>query len=153
MGRVTSLKFLQTIINVINSSGLGRCGNDLKTLITEHMSQSKFTFQWHHNERDGVSNHQPHECLRNCLFRHKSKKTPKLHVTDLWQGNSPVTGEFPTQRASKAKNVSLWWHHHYEHIVWNCSEVNEKKTRQNSMQSIRNMPPPTPYLYSHTFSR
>ena len=27
-------------------------------------------------------------------------------------GNSPVTGEFPTQRASNAENVSIWWHHH-----------------------------------------
>ena len=27
-------------------------------------------------------------------------------------GNSPVTGEFPTQRASNAQNVSIWWRHH-----------------------------------------
>ena len=26
--------------------------------------------------------------------------------------NSPVTGEFPTQRASNAENVSIWWRHH-----------------------------------------
>ena len=26
------------------------------------------TLQWHHNERDGVSNHQPHDCLFNRLF-------------------------------------------------------------------------------------
>ena len=25
---------------------------------------------------------------------------------------SPLTGEFPTQRASSAKNVSIWWRHH-----------------------------------------
>ena len=25
--------------------------------------------QWHNNERDGISNHQPHECLLNRLFR------------------------------------------------------------------------------------
>ena len=25
--------------------------------------------KWRHNERDGVSNHQPHDCLFNCLFR------------------------------------------------------------------------------------
>ena len=29
----------------------------------------------------------------------------------LW-GNSPVTGEFPTQRASNAEYVSIWWRHH-----------------------------------------
>ena len=27
---------------------------------------------------------------------------------DLW----PVTGGFPSQRASNAENVSIWWHHH-----------------------------------------
>ena len=27
-------------------------------------------------------------------------------------GNSPVTGEFPSQRASNAGNVSIWWRHH-----------------------------------------
>ena len=29
----------------------------------------------------------------------------------VW-GNSPVTGEFPTQMASNAENVSFWWRHH-----------------------------------------
>ena len=27
-------------------------------------------------------------------------------------GNSPVTGEFPAQKASKAENVFIWWRHH-----------------------------------------
>ena len=30
----------------------------------------------------------------------------------LCAGNSPVTGEFPAQRASNAENVSIWWRHH-----------------------------------------
>ena len=51
-------------------------------------------------------------CLLKRLFRHRSKKTPKLRVTGLCEGNSPVTGEFPAQRASNAENVSIWWHHH-----------------------------------------
>ena len=38
-----------------------------------------------------------------CLFRHRSKKTAKLRVTGLCEGNSPVTGEFPTQMASNAE--------------------------------------------------
>ena len=58
--------------------------------------------QWCHNERDGVSNHQPHDCLLNRLFRRRSKKTTKLRVTGLCEGNSPVTDEFPAQRASNA---------------------------------------------------
>ena len=35
----------------------------------------------------------------------------KLCVTGLCEGNSRVTGEFPTQRASNAENVTIWWHH------------------------------------------
>ena len=39
-----------------------------------------------------VSNHQPHECLLNRLFRRRSKKTSKFRVTGLCAGNSPVRG-------------------------------------------------------------
>ena len=45
-------------------------------------------------------------------WKRRSKKTSKLLVTGLREGNSPVTGEFPAQRASNAKNVSIWWRHH-----------------------------------------
>ena len=68
--------------------------------------------QWRHNEPDFLSNHQPHDCLRNRLFRRRSKKTSKLLVTGLCAGNSPGTGEFPAQRASNAENASIWWRHH-----------------------------------------
>ena len=68
--------------------------------------------QWRHNELVGVPNHQPHDCFLYGLFRRRSTKTSKLRVTGLCEGNSPVTGEFPTQRASSAKNVSIWWRHH-----------------------------------------
>ena len=30
--------------------------------------------QWSHNERDGISNHQPYDCLLNGLFRRGSEK-------------------------------------------------------------------------------
>ena len=40
------------------------------------------------------------------------RKHPKLRVTGLCEGNSPVTGEFPSQRASNAENVFIWWRHH-----------------------------------------
>ena len=68
--------------------------------------------RWRHNGRDSVSNHQPHHCLLSRLFRRRSKKTSKLRVTGLCVGNSPLTGEFPAQMASSAKNVSIWWRHH-----------------------------------------
>ena len=44
------------------------------------------------NVRDGVSNHQPHDCSLNRLFRHRSKKTPTLRVTGFCEGNSPHRG-------------------------------------------------------------
>ena len=56
------------------------------------------SFQWRHNGRDGVPNHEPHDCLLNRLFRRRSKKTPKLRVTGLcvgihrWPVNSPHKG-------------------------------------------------------------
>ena len=77
------------------------------SFITYHLS-----LHWHHNGRDSVSNHQPHDCLLNRLFRRRSKETSKRGVTDLCAGNSPGTGEFPAQMASNAENVPIWWRHH-----------------------------------------
>ena len=71
----------------------------------------EYSSQWRHNERNCVLNHQPHDCLLNRLFRRRSKITSKLRVTGLCEGNSPVTGEFPTQRASNVEDVSIWWRH------------------------------------------
>ena len=48
--------------------------------------------QWRHNERDGDSNQQPHDCLLNRLFRRRSKKISKLCVTGLCEGTSPHKG-------------------------------------------------------------
>ena len=50
---------------------------------------------WRHNDHDGASNHQPHSCLLNRLFRRRSKKTSKLRVTGLCVGNSPGPVNFP----------------------------------------------------------
>ena len=61
------------------------------------------TLSWRHNGRVGVSDHQPHHCLLNHLFRRRSWKISKPRVTGLCVGNSPVTGEFPAQKASNAK--------------------------------------------------
>ena len=67
------------------------------------------TSKWRHNGRDSVSNHQPHDCLLNGLFRRRSKKTSKLRVTGLWV---PGTGGFPAQTVSNSENVSIWWRYH-----------------------------------------
>ena len=54
-----------------------------------HSVLELISLHWRHNDQDGVSNHQPHGCLLNRLFRRRSKKTSKLHVTGLCVGNSP----------------------------------------------------------------
>ena len=73
-----------------------------------HLPTNDWTpLQWRHNGRDGVSYHQPNDCLLKRLFRVRWKKASKLHVTGLCGGNSPVTGEFPAHRASNAENASI----------------------------------------------
>ena len=51
------------------------------------------------------------------LFRRRSKKILKLRVTGLCEGDSPVTGEFPAQRASNEENVPIWWRQHGRRII------------------------------------
>ena len=71
------LLFIISVYMAVNrSANLQRC--------------SVITLQWRHNGRDGVSNHQPHDCLLNRLFQRRSKKTSKLRIIGLCAGNSPV---------------------------------------------------------------
>ena len=50
-----------------------------------------------------VTNHQQLHCWFNRLFRRSSKKSSKLRITGLCEGNPPVTGGLPSQRASNAE--------------------------------------------------
>ena len=99
---------LRTTLHVINDYEIGF----LLRYHRSHISLVPDSLRWRHNDHAGVSNHQPHDCLLNRLFRRKSKKTSKLRVTGVCAGNSPGTGEFPAQMASYAENVSIWWRHH-----------------------------------------
>ena len=97
--------------------------------------RSHLLLQWRHNRSDGVSSHQPHDCLLSRLFRHRLKKTSKLRVTGLCEGNSPLTGEFPAQMTSNAENVSIWRRHHAESHTRTrmnrCLHLNTLRPRQN----------------------
>ena len=89
-----------------------------------------YSLQCRHNEYEDVSNHQRPDCLPNLLFSRRSKITSKLRITGLCEGNSPVTGEFPAQRASIAENVSIWWRHHVnrqmgEWVIQSKQSVNQ----------------------------
>ena len=52
------------------------------------------------------------DCLLNCLFEIASKKTAKPAFLALCEGNPPVTGGFPWQRANNAENVPIAWRRH-----------------------------------------
>ena len=70
------------------------------------------TLQWRHNLSDGVSNHivsivYSTVCLDSDQRNHQGSAT-----LAICEGNSPVTGEFPLQRASNVENASIWWRHH-----------------------------------------
>ena len=83
------------------------------------------SLQWRYNGRDGVSNHQPHHCLLNGLFKRRSKKTSKLRITGLCAGIHRWPVKKPAQMASNAQNVSIWWRHHV-----NCWAGARKLTRK-----------------------
>ena len=63
------------------------------TVITTNFDKS---LQWRHNEHDSVSNHQPHNCLLNRLFRRRSKSLAFVRGIHWWLVNSP--NKWPVMR-------------------------------------------------------
>ena len=65
--------------------------------ITRYLNRAYMTtaLQWRNNERDGVSNHQRHNCLLNRLFRRSSKKKNKAPHHWPWWGESISDRWFP----------------------------------------------------------
>ena len=90
---------------------------NLKTTAAQHYASNKHitcTLHWRHNDHDSVSNHQPHGCLLNRLFRRRSKKTSKLRVTGLCVGNSPEPVNSPhkgpvTRKFFPFDDVIMMW--------------------------------------------
>ena len=80
-----------------------------------NVSVANFALQLRHNEHDGIPHHQPYDCLLNRLFRRGSKKTSKLCVTGLCEGNSSGTGDVGTNfivDPTEARDVSghrIWY--------------------------------------------
>ena len=71
------------------------------------------TLQWRDNEHDSVSNHGRLDCLLSSVFRRRSKKTSKLRVIGLCEGNPLIKGQWHSIR---------WRHHgavmHYSLWQW-----------------------------------
>ena len=85
--------------------------NGIKTQFSTNLRFLPFSFhthslQWRHNECDGISNHQPHDCLLNACSGEDQRK----HQTST--SLVFVTSEFPAQMTSNVANVSIWWRHH-----------------------------------------
>ena len=92
----------------------------LITLVTElhiciklRVIVESLSSQWRHNERDGISNHYPHDCLLNGLIKAQIKENIK--APRHW----PLWGEFPAQITSNTENVSVQLcHHDIRNIPW-----------------------------------
>ena len=98
------------------------------------MSQSPpSTLQWRHNEHDAWR-------LFTRWFRRRSKKTSKLHVTRLCEGNSPVAGEFSAhkgpvmQKTFPFDNVIMW------HVSGRGRDLWDASTGYFILQSIHDEP-------------
>ena len=122
-----------------------------------------FTLRWRHNGQDGVSNHQPHGCLLNRLFRRRSNKTPKLRVTGLCVGNSPGPVNSPlkgpvTRKMFPFDDVIMMWACDIKtkypgDIYLNLAENKRYLyqiliTRENCRWNSFQLPISTPYLTS-----
>ena len=83
---------------------------------------------WRHNWHNGVSNHQPHDCLLSHLFKRRSKKTSKLRVTGLCV-NSPHKG-LVTRKSFPFDDVIIWddYRNHVIRIHWSyyCAMTDNK---------------------------
>ena len=86
------------------------------------------SLQWRHDGRESVSNHQPHDCLLNRLFRYRSKKTSKFSITGLCAGNSPA---------------SIWWRHHgdlgCENVVWPHQDITEPMSTVKELVKLKSI--------------
>ena len=86
----------------------------------------------------------------------RAKETSKLSVTGLCAGNSPVTGEFPAQKASNAENVSISWRHHdiSDSPQLNCgSRWSAKIGSKNIRISCRGQMHPAPKTTAWSFGK
>ena len=87
-------------------------GSSSWSIVLRRLAVNHYALQWRHNEHDSIANHRRLRYLPNCCCRRRSKKASHLYVTGLCEGNSRVTREFPTQKASNAENTSIRWRHH-----------------------------------------
>ena len=66
------------------------------------------SLQWHHNERNDVSNHRRLDCLLS-----RSGTDQRKHLSSASLAFVRGIHWWPVEeRASNAENISIWWRHH-----------------------------------------
>ena len=131
------------------------------------------SLRWRHNELDGVSDHQPHDCLLNRLFGRRLKNTWKLRVTGLCEGihrgpvNSPhkwpITRKmFPFDdviisycQIAKSRNreIVLKWSYHSEMNLGSAAVRNLSNLRSKFTPGSRNFETPRDFAVRRTHVR
>ena len=81
-----------------------------------------FSLQWRHNQRDGVSNHQHHDCLLHRLFRQikENSKPPRL-----WPLCGEVTGDWWIARTKDQLRGKCF------HLMMSSCEKPQRNIRMN----------------------
>ena len=85
--------------------------------------QTLKSWRWRHNERDSVSNYQPHDFLLNRLFKRRSKKTLKRHFTghraEIHRGSVNSPHKWPVTRKMFPFDgvIMCWWINTYTNFV------------------------------------
>ena len=77
------------------------------------------TLQWRHNERDGVSNHQPHDCLLKRAHRRKYQSSASLAFVrgiHRWLVNSPHKWPVSQKMFPFDDAITLPWRR--SHSIW-----------------------------------
>ena len=109
--RVSQIRFTMWV----NPLTPGKFGYNLKCVIFKHFLCHRSPLQWRHDESDGISNHQLHDCSLNRLFRRikENIKTPRHRPLCR---NSPHKGPvtrrmFPFDDVIMRKNATgpHWW--------------------------------------------
>ena len=90
----SEINFIKSEVNHHEYTRPDTAATDLFTydVYLPSLRHSRTLLHWRHNEHDGVSNHRRLDCLLHRLFKPRSKKTSKLCVIGLCDGNSPHKG-------------------------------------------------------------
>ena len=97
--------------------------------------------QWHHNERDGVSNNRRLDCLLHRLFRRRSKRTPKLRITGLCghaHSMRPWVTSFCIEKHVKQTFPVDTYHHKLNHEFYKKKPTKNRPFRNHQWPCLKN---------------